>query len=150
MTSDHVQQQEEFVQTTTPIYTFPKGMPGFDQLRQFTLKEHNEVFSLLSAVDQPEITFITVNPFDFNPEYEFALTEDTIQDIEVSDGEQVAVRCIVTWHSDRYKSTVNLLAPLIFNTINLKGKQIVLQNTAYTTKHFLWDKDMQTNEGGDS
>ncbi|MNC06458.1 Flagellar assembly factor FliW [compost metagenome] len=151
MTPDHIH-QEEIILTTTQIYTFPKGLPGFDQLKKFTLKEHNEVFSLLSAVDQPEVTFITVNPFDFHANYEFVLPDDVIQDIEVSDREQVEVRCIVTWHSERSKSTVNLLAPLIFNINNLKGKQIVLQNTPYNTKHFLWaeNEKMKTDEGGDS
>ncbi|MNI40748.1 Flagellar assembly factor FliW [compost metagenome] len=64
--------------------------------------------------------------------------------------EQVSVRCIVTWHSDRLKVSVNLLAPLIFNTVDRKGKQIVLQNTTYTTKHPLWTDSPKTDEGGDS
>ncbi|MEJ9165040.1 flagellar assembly protein FliW, partial [Paenibacillus graminis] len=110
----------------------------------------NDIFSLLSAVDQPEVTFITVNPFDFVPDYEFVLPQDTIQELGMKEKEQVSVRCIVTWHSDRLKVSVNLLAPLIFNTVDRKGKQIVLQNTTYTTKHPLWTDFPKTDEGGDS
>lgn len=149
MTSDHVH-QEKVNSTIAPIYSFPKGLPGFDQLKEFLLEEHNEVFSLLSAVDQPEISFITVNPFDFIPDYEFSLPDDTMLDIEVNNRGQVAVRCIVTWHSEREKITINLLAPLIFNVESFKAKQIVLQNTIYTTKHPLWSSSDAVDEGGDS
>ncbi|WP_438493029.1 flagellar assembly protein FliW [Paenibacillus sp. IHBB 3054] len=149
MTSDHVHHEGANL-TITPIYSFPKGLPGFDQLKEFLLQEHNEVFSLLSAVDQPEISFIMVNPFDFIPDYEFSLSDDTMLDIEVNNPEQVAVRCIVTWHSEREKITINLLAPLIFNVESFKAKQIVLQNTIYTTKHPLWSESEIDGEGGDS
>ncbi|MBT2291625.1 flagellar assembly protein FliW [Paenibacillus albidus] len=149
MTHNHVQ-QENTIDTNARIFLFPKGLPGFEQLKEFSLKEHNDIFSLLSAVDQPEVTFITVNPFDFVPDYEFVLPDDTIQELGMKDKEQVSVRCIVTWHSDRLKVSVNLLAPLIFNTVDHKGKQIVLQNTTYTTKHPLWTDSPKTDEGGDS
>ncbi|QQZ62216.1 flagellar assembly protein FliW [Paenibacillus sonchi] len=149
MTQDRVP-QEITLETNTPAYFFSKGLPGFEQLKEFSLKEHNDIFSLLSAADQPEVTFITVNPFDFVPDYEFILPEDTIYELGVKDEKQVSVRCIVTWHSDRSKVSVNLLAPLIFNTVDRKGKQIVLQNTTYTTKHPLWTDSPKTDEGGDS
>ncbi len=149
MTQNHVQ-QENTIETNAHTFLFPKGLPGFEQLKEFSLKEHNDIFSLLSAVDQPEVTFITVNPFDFVPDYEFVLPQDTIQELGMKEKDQVSVRCIVTWHSDRLKVSVNLLAPLIFNTVDRKGKQIVLQNTTYTTKHPLWTDSPKTDEGGDS
>ncbi|KWX75867.1 flagellar assembly protein FliW [Paenibacillus jilunlii] len=149
MTHNHVQ-QENTIETNALTFLFPKGLPGFEQLKKFSLKEHNDIFSLLSAVDQPEVTFITVNPFDFVPDYEFVLPQDTIQELGMKDEKHVSVRCIVTWHSDRLKVSVNLLAPLIFNTVDRKGKQIVLQNTTYTTKHPLWTGSPKTHEGGDS
>ncbi|MNI55587.1 Flagellar assembly factor FliW [compost metagenome] len=149
MTSDQAQ-QESAIQLETPIYVFPKGLPGFDQLKDFSLEEHNDVFSLLSAVEQPAVSFITINPFDFIPDYEFVLPDDTISELKIGNREQVAVRCIVTWHSERTKISVNLLAPIIFNIQHLMGKQIVLQNSAYTTKHPLWTETTTGDEGGDS
>jgi len=140
--------QEATVQTSGPVFEFPKGLPGFEQLKDFRLQEHNELFSFLSAVEQPAVIFITVNPFDFIPEYEFVLPDDTIEDIGINNREQVSIRCIVTWHSDKAKRTINLLAPLIFNAENQKGKQIILQNTSYTTKHAMWKESDLNDEGG--
>ncbi|MDY7991554.1 MULTISPECIES: flagellar assembly protein FliW [Paenibacillus] len=132
------------------VFAFPKGLPGFEHLREYKLQEHNELFSILSAVEEETVTFITVNPFDFVPDYEFELSSDALADIGIIDREQIAVRCIVTWHSNKEKITVNLLAPLIFNVEKSIGKQIVLQNTDYTTRSTLWQKLRHKEQGGES
>lgn len=129
------------------IFTFPKGIPGFEHLRDFKLQQHNELFSIFSAVEEDGISFITINPFDFVHDYEFELSNDALTDIDVTAREQIAVRCIVTWHSNRDKITVNLIAPIIFNMENSKGKQIILQNSEYTTRHALWS-DLELEEQG--
>ncbi|WP_339201047.1 flagellar assembly protein FliW [Paenibacillus sp. FSL P2-0322] len=140
---------EENQDKNTSLYVFPKGIPGFEQLREFQLQEHNELFSLFSAVEQPATIFITVNPFDFFKDYEFELSDDALEDIGITSQEQIAVRCICTWNSDQSKTTVNLLAPLIFNIEQQTGKQIVLQNTKYTIKHPLWN-EIEFSKGGES
>ncbi|MGW9527062.1 flagellar assembly protein FliW [Paenibacillus terrae] len=140
---------EEKQEANTVLYVFPKGIPGFEQLREFQLQEHNELFSLFSAVEQPATIFITVNPFDFFDNYEFELSDDALEDIGITSQEQIAVRCICTWNSDQSKTTVNLLAPLIFNIEQQTGKQIVLQNTDYTIKHPLWN-GTESSKGGES
>lgn len=140
---------EESQGTNTALYVFPKGIPGFEQLREFQLQEHNELFSLFIAVEQPATIFITVNPFDFFEDYEFELSDDALEDIGITSQEQISVRCICTWNSDQSKTTVNLLAPLIFNIEHHTGKQVILQNTKYTIKHPLWNRT-ESSEGGES
>ncbi|MFB5266727.1 flagellar assembly protein FliW [Paenibacillus enshidis] len=134
---------------TQNIFHFPKGLPGFEELHEFYLQAHNELFSLLSAVDQPAVSFITVNPFDFHANYEFELSDDTIEELGIQNESQVAVRCIVTWHSQQSLTTVNLLAPIIFNTETRTGKQVVLQNTNYATKHPLWNPPVSDEMDGE-
>ncbi|MBB6021646.1 flagellar assembly factor FliW [Paenibacillus sp. JGP012] len=131
------------------IYTFAKGIPGFEHHQDFCLKPHNEVFNLFQSLTQPDVAFITINPFDLYPTYEFELSQEAMQDIDVNNREEVFVQCIVTWHSNLDKVTVNLLAPIILNTSNHTGKQIILQNTGYSTKHAPWaDRDLNM-KGGD-
>ncbi|MFM9279938.1 flagellar assembly protein FliW [Paenibacillus jiagnxiensis] len=144
------QDTKQAASVKSDIFHFPKGLPGFEELHEFYLQEHNEIFSLLSAVDQPAVSFITVNPFDFHADYEFELSGEITEELSIQDESQVAVRCIVTWHSQRSLTTVNLLAPIIFNTEKHAGKQIILQNTSYTTKHPLWNtagSDRKDGEG---
>ncbi len=129
-------------------YTFQKGIPGFESLRDFQFQLYNELFGLLTSREEPSKTFITVNPFDFFANYEFELSDDQAEELGIADPSQIVIQCIVTWHSDFKKSTANLLAPLIFNWESKTGKQIVLQGTDYTTKHPLWiENDLRSEEG---
>lgn len=125
-------------QMVKETYTFHKGIPGFEELKSFDLQQHDEVFSLFSSVEEPAAAFVTVNPFDFHPEYEFELSPENVEDLGVINPSDVAVRCIVTLHADIQNATANLLAPIVFNKQKKLGKQIVLQNTDYKTKHALW------------
>lgn len=148
MTTNQIEQDK--IASTDEQYIFMKGLPGFVELRKFKLQAYNEVFSLLKSVEEPLVAFITVNPFDFYPDYEFRLSEDILEEMDITDEAHVSVRCIVTWHSDPEKSSVNLLAPLIFNNQKFTGKQIVLQNSGYTTKQILWNESNSIRMGGES
>ncbi|MEK5140706.1 MULTISPECIES: flagellar assembly protein FliW [Paenibacillus] len=149
MNQKHIIDEKEQYKAES-IFIFPKGLPGFEHLREFKLQAHNELFSIFSAVEEAAISFITINPFDFVHNYEFELSNDALADIDVTDRNQIEIRCIVTWHSNREKITVNLIAPIIFNTEDLKGKQIVLQSSEYTTKHTLWPNLKSEEQGGEA
>lgn len=133
----------------TDMFTFNKGLPGFEDLRSFTLQQHDEIFSLLSSVDNAAVTFVTVNPFDFHKGYEFELSPEHLEELYITEPEQVIVRCIATLYEDLQKATCNLLAPVVFNHQKKIGKQIVLHNTEYQTKHFLWENGESLNKDGD-
>lgn len=131
-------------------YYFAKGIPGFEMLKDFQIKPHNELFSFMVSIEDPDRSFIIVNPFDFYKDYEFELSEDNLGELGISSSAQVGVRCIVTWHTNFEKASINLLAPLVFNLESKNAKQLVLQNTKYTTKHSLWDlKGVSDSQGGD-
>ncbi|WP_336782147.1 flagellar assembly protein FliW [Paenibacillus illinoisensis] len=130
-------------------YTFSKGIPGFEELKSFDLQKHDEVFSLLSSVEKPAVAFVTINPFDFDLEYEFELSPENVDDLGVTEPGDVEVRCIVTLHDKIQNATANLLAPIVFNKQKKMGKQIVLQNTEYKTKHALWRDGDSLGKDGD-
>ncbi|WP_339846722.1 flagellar assembly protein FliW [Paenibacillus sp. FSL W7-1088] len=129
-------------------YTFNKGIPGFEHLKLFNLQQHDEVFSLFSALEESTVAFVTVNPFDFYRNYEFELSSECIEELQITDQDQVLVRCIVTLHDQIQNTTANLLAPLVFNKDQHLGKQIILTNNEYKTKHTFWsDKESQSKDG---
>ncbi|MEN1989195.1 flagellar assembly protein FliW [Paenibacillus hubeiensis] len=134
---------------TTDVYTFNKGLPGFEELRKFSLQQYDDIFSLLSAVDDPAVAFMIVNPFDFHEEYEFELSPEHLEELDITDPGQIIVRCIVTLHKDIQRATGNLLAPVVFNHQKKLGKQIVLHNTEYKIKHFLWKNGDPEKKDGD-
>lgn len=121
------------------IIRFKTGLPGFEQLKRFVLLDLEEEapFKCLQSVDEEDAAFVVVNPFLFYPDYEFQLPSTVQEELEITREEDVEVWCIVTIHCSVEETTLNLLAPVILNKIGRWGKQIVLHDTVYRTKHKL-------------
>lgn len=121
---------------------FKKGIPGFDSFREFTIKdlEGNEKFKILEAKES-EISFVTTNPFEIYSDYEVDLNDETIKELEVKRPEDVVILTIITLGRTLESSTMNLKAPLVINIKNNLGKQYIMQNSKYETKHSLIRRD---------
>lgn len=121
---------------------FKKGIPGFDSLREFTIKdlEGNEKFKILESRES-EISFVTANPFEIYSDYEVDLNDETIKELEVKRPEDVVILTIITLGRTLESSTMNLKAPLVINIKNNLGKQYIMQNSKYETKHPLIRRD---------
>ncbi|GGN93242.1 flagellar assembly protein FliW [Saccharibacillus kuerlensis] len=130
------------------LITFPKGIPGFEEVAEYVLCNVDETYSYLQAADQPEVAFIVTDPFLHFQDYEFKLSDELVEELQLSEEKGLAVRCIVTWNSDPARVTANLLAPLIFNVTDRIAKQVVLVNTTYQTKHPL--SSSLSSESGES
>lgn len=121
---------------------FNKGIPGFDTLRDFTIKdlEGSDKFKILEA-EESEISFVTVNPFDIYSEYEVNLNDETIKELQIEKPEDVLILSIITLGKTLETSTLNLKAPIVINIKNNLGKQFIMQNEKYETKHPLIRRD---------
>lgn len=121
---------------------FKKGIPGFDSFREFTIKdlEGNEKFKILESRES-EISFVTTNPFEIYSDYEVDLNDETIKELEVKRPEDVVILTIITLGRTLESSTMNLKAPLVINIKNNLGKQYIMQNSKYETKHSLIRRD---------
>ena len=118
------------------IVTFNKGIPGFNDLKKFILldlKEY-EPFKLLQSLEDDEISLIVTSPYDFFDEYEIKLSEETIKNLEIESPKQVMILTTVTLNSDVKKITTNLQGPIVINTSNNFGEQIILDNSKYKVK----------------
>ncbi|MDQ0660000.1 flagellar assembly protein FliW [Paenibacillus sp. W2I17] len=130
------------------VYQFPKGLPGFDEETEFALVPWEETpFSYLQSTREPGLAFLLVNPFTFVPDYCFELGEVDKEELEII--EQVSVYSMVTIHSQANKSTMNLLAPVVLNPEQHVGKQVVLHQSSYDTRHLIWaEDDAKSVKGG--
>lgn len=121
------------------IITFGKGIPGFDNLKKFILFDvkDNEVFKVLHSIENNEIGFLVVSPFDVDKNYEFNLDDETIDSLRIKEPSDAMVVNTVTLNSKVEDITVNLKAPIIINLNKKLGKQIILDNEKYGVKHKL-------------
>lgn len=122
--------------------TFKKGLPGIEYLNSFIIKDldGNEKFKILES-KEGEVSFVTITPFEIYNDYEINLNDETIKELQIDRPEDVLVLSIITLGKTLETSTMNLQAPLVINIKNNFGKQYIMQNSKYETKHPLIRRD---------
>lgn len=122
------------------ILTFENGIPGFPEEKRFVLLPltEDQVFLAMQSVKTPELAFVVVNPFFFFQDYEFCLDEGTIAQLGIEDRNDVRVLNILTIRDPFRETTINLKAPLVLNEKTRKGKQVILEEEKYLTRHPLF------------
>lgn len=130
------------------LITLPHGIIGFTELKKYVLLDHDKdsPFKWLQSVDDGAIAFVLINPLLFKPDYMVEVTEAEVLDLELKNEEDAVISVIITIPSNPQNMTANLKAPLIFNLANRKGKQLVLNNAAYTTRHNLMEEIRKQSE----
>lgn len=118
------------------IITFNKGIPGFNDLKKFILLDLQEYepFQLLQSLENEEIALIVTSPYTFFNDYEIKLNEETINNLKITSPEQVNIITTITLNSDINKITTNLQGPIVINTSNNLGEQIILDDSKYKVK----------------
>jgi flagellar assembly factor FliW len=130
------------------ILHFEQGLPGFETEKQFVLiPMEGTPFSILQSVVTTELAFVTADPFVFFKEYDFELSTSDQEQLKVKKPEEVSVQVIVTVADQFEKSTANLQAPVIINKKQNIGKQLVLTDLEYKTRHLLTESDFVGQEG---
>ncbi|WP_158630185.1 flagellar assembly protein FliW [Cohnella sp. AR92] len=123
------------------IYLFEQGIPGFEHATRFVFidVEEHESFSYMQSVDDKNLSFIVVDPFEFYKSYEFNLPDLAVEQLQVYPSEQIKIRTIVTVREKLEHATTNLVAPIVLNDSKRLGKQVILTSTSYTTRHKLFE-----------
>ncbi|HLC26249.1 MAG TPA: flagellar assembly protein FliW [bacterium] len=119
------------------IISFPSGVIGFPQVRQYVLLEDdkNAPFQWLQAVEDANLRFLVINPFLFRKDYEFEIPDPILEQIGAEKPEDVAVLAIVTIQPDTHRLTANLQGPVVVAGNTRIAKQLVLVSTPYHTRH---------------
>jgi flagellar assembly factor FliW len=121
--------------------TFNQGIPGFLEETEFVILPlpEAEAFQVLQSIQTKEIAFIITDPFQFFLDYDFQLEPQEIEKLQLQQVEDAAVYVLLTMSNSVEKITANLQAPVIINTKKQLAKQVILMNTAYETKHRLFE-----------
>jgi flagellar assembly factor FliW len=121
------------------IIKFDNGIPGFLDEKEFYIFPLDDTpFLILQSIHTKEVAFIITDPFSLFPDYEFDLSEDVIEALKIEAEKDVAVFVILTVRDPFNQTTANLQAPVIVNQNKKLGKQHILNNSIYTTKHLIF------------
>lgn len=132
------------------IIHFSFGLPGFEQEKNFVLipYDENSPFFFLQSIQTKELAFLVLSPFVFFPGYNFELDDAVLEELVIASENDVAVYSILTVRGGDIKQmTANLLAPIIINSKNKRAKQVVLDDTQFTTKHNVFAQPLDKTKG---
>jgi flagellar assembly factor FliW len=116
--------------------SFPLGLLGFEPLKEYVLLDaERQPFYWLQSLDVEQVAFILINPFLFRPDYELDIEDEDLQDIGLSGPEKALIFAVVTIPPDGGAMTANLQGPLVINRDIRTGKQAVLTDPRWKTKH---------------
>jgi len=115
---------------------FPQGLFGFEKLKDYLLLDaERQPFYWLQSMNAEEVAFVLVNPFLFRPDYEVNISNEELDGIGIHSPEKALIFSIVTIPQDGSPMTANLQGPLIINRDTRMGKQAILTDDRWKTKH---------------
>ncbi len=119
------------------VICFSKGLLGFSQFKRYCLLEPNDdaCFFWLQCVDEPGLAFVVTDPSLFVEEYDAPIRQEQMEAMSLASIEDAQVFVIV--NKVGAELTGNLQGPLVINTLNRSGEQLVLADKRWETRHKL-------------
>ena len=115
--------------------TLPSGLFGFESIKDYVLIDaERQPFYWLQSMEAEHIAFVIINPFLFKPDYELDIDDDLVKEIGITSTEEALIFTIVTI-TPSGEMTANLQGPLIINRKTRIGKQGILTDPRWKTKH---------------
>ncbi len=120
------------------IIRFEPGLLAFEHLNRYILLDidENPAFKCLQSIDDLTATFLLVDPFKIKKDYYIELSDEMVEQLEISAPEDVLVYTIVSVPKSGFKNaTTNLIGPLIINWSRKKAKQIIIERESTMIKY---------------
>lgn len=131
------------------VVRFEDGLIGFPDLKHFVLicTKANSPFRWLQSLEQPDLAFLVADPEHFVADYAPVISMN--QAISLGLDEETPRLLLTTATIPAGKPelmTLNLAGPLIINAQTRCGKQVVLEDEAYTIKHRVFQEANRVSE----
>lgn len=134
-----------------PIH-FPQGLIGLEEWQQFVLISHpiGDPLRLLQSIEDERISFIVIDPSLVIDDYQVSLSISDAKVLQLPHQERLlrlngqqwadshlSLHCILSIQESPLFVTVNLLGPLVINHQTHVGRQIILSDGSYNSRHVL-------------
>jgi flagellar assembly factor FliW len=127
--------------TDNAIY-FKYGIPGFESLTKFLIKEVPEYspLLLLQSLEEPEVSLIIADPAVFQIEKILNIPAENKNKLKIQSDSEMNLYVILSFDSQSQQFTANLKAPIIINKILNQGQQIILDDPTLEINYHLFDQ----------
>jgi len=115
--------------------SFPRGLLGFPDDHDFALIQtgENSAFYWMQSVSRPDLAFVVCDPRMFVSNYKLEIKPEDLSSLGLVEAENSQIFVIVNKVQDNL--TGNLQGPLVINVATRQGKQLVLSEKRYSTRH---------------
>lgn len=103
---------------------------GFEDVSKMTLEKIDDIFMRLSNTDGTAPVFVLMNPFALR-QYDFEVPVAMELLLDLKNSKNILIANIMVMQTPIQNSTINFLAPLVFNFDNKTMAQIVLDSFKY-------------------
>lgn len=113
---------ETIIHMVQPIY-------GFESLKRYTLISDEEIGTDLmwfQSIDDKDVCFMLANPERFVQDTKIEIHSNDISVLDTQDSKDLDVLCIVSLGDTFEESTLNLKSPIVLNSKNNQGAQLIL------------------------
>jgi flagellar assembly factor FliW len=123
------------------VIRFPVGIFGFEFLHEYALLDASQTgFYWLQSLEQSELAFILLNPYELRTDYLLDIAEEDLESIQYEAQDDLLVFAIVTIPEDPAQVSANLAGPVLINRVHQLGRQCIQQSGAWRTKHLLQEE----------
>jgi flagellar assembly factor FliW len=134
------------------ILTFEDGIIGFPDLKHFTLIHDEEKgkdagIRYFQSIEEPAFAMPVMNPLMVCEDYNPQVSEEFLSSLGNITDENIVVLVTVTVPTDLTKMTVNLQGPIIINSDEKKGAQIIVEGNDYPVKFPIYEILKSRKEG---
>jgi flagellar assembly factor FliW len=131
--------------TPADVITFPEGLLGFNELRQFVLLDDptDEIFAWLQSCEESGIAFPVLEPELFTTSFEVSLTKHDLDLLKSPDQKGLRYFSIITIPQDPTQMTANLKAPIVVNVSQRNARQCVLQDNSLAIREPIFTRLQQ-------
>ena len=126
------------------IFEFALPIIGFNELKKFVILDFNQdsFFKWLQSVEDPSLAFPIVSVFSMNVDYTLDLPDNVVDALKIKQVESLLVMNIASIPQDNPQgTTLNLLAPLVFNLDEHLAGQVILSGSGYDVSFPLFKKN---------
>lgn len=135
------------------IISFPDGIVGFPEMKQFLLIHDKEKtgssISWLQSIEEPTFALPVIDPLKVMENYNPVVEDELLSKLGDLKPENMLVLVTITVPADITRMTVNLKAPIVINAEENKAGQIIVDDEAYAVRYPIYEILKSKKEGSE-
>jgi flagellar assembly factor FliW len=127
---------------------FPYGILGFEKMQYYVLLDApQKPFFWLQSLDVVEVAFVLIDPILFRPDYALNISQDELDEIGITEANDILLFAIVTIPENSERMTANLQGPVIINRKSRVGRQSINNDIRWKVRHFIMEELAALRQG---